>query len=144
MKMEKNGVCEVLYASAYVCGEFASLLEDAGATIDSLLVKEVTNLPGHIQAVFIHNMLKIFGFMSNKTAAADEAGQAKLDEVRNRIIEALPSFTLSGDLEVQERAVGALAVVEYVFKQRKKVRRLRHRFEPFLPLCSAIYRPAHG
>lgn len=120
MKVEKNGVCEVLYAAAYVCGEFAALLEDPEKTIEALLVKDVSNLPGHIQAVFIQNMLKIYSHVASQVKPDDEEAETNLNTLRETILDKLPIFTVSGDLEVQERAIGAVAVISYVNKQRGK------------------------
>ena len=36
-KVEKNGVCEVLYAAAYIVGEFASELDDPLSMMEALL-----------------------------------------------------------------------------------------------------------
>eukprot|EP00038_Savillea_parva_P027238 m.58366 g.58366 ORF g.58366 m.58366 type:complete len:1253 (+) comp7821_c0_seq1:94-3852(+) len=119
-KIEKNGVCEVLYASAYVVGEFAEELDEPLKLLDSLLQPTIANLPGHIQAVCIHNVTKIYGKVGKTIAEDDEAGQESLAEVRKRAIERLGVFAASTDLEVQERAVGAQSLLKYVQKQREK------------------------
>lgn len=131
-KIEKNGVCEVLYAAAYVVGEFAAELDNPLGLIDSLLQPTIANLPGHIQAVCIHNVAKIYGQIGKTIEESDEVcflcapstyfcdvdycalflqeGQAKLTESRKQVMNRLPMFVASTDLEVQERAVGALAL----------------------------------
>ncbi|EFN74144.1 AP-3 complex subunit delta-1 [Camponotus floridanus] len=50
---------EVLYAAAWICGEFSSELEDPLATLQSMLRSQASSLPGHIQAVYVHNILKL-------------------------------------------------------------------------------------
>jgi len=55
----KNGICEVLHACAYVVGEFAEFTEQPLPIISALLQPRATLLPGHIQAVFVHNVLKV-------------------------------------------------------------------------------------
>ncbi|XP_017791921.1 PREDICTED: AP-3 complex subunit delta-1 [Habropoda laboriosa] len=50
---------EVLYAAAWICGEFSSELEDPIATLQSMLRSQASSLPGHIQAVYVHNILKL-------------------------------------------------------------------------------------
>lgn len=117
---EKNGVCEVLYAAAYVSGEFSELLESPSDLIRLLLQERALALPEHIQAVFIHNACKIYGNHSITIAADDEAGQESLAEMRKMMLERLPVFTTSNDLEVQERAVSAVALITYITKQRGK------------------------
>ncbi len=56
----KGGISEVLYAAAWIVGEFSEHLSDARATLDSLLNPKVTSLPAHIQAVFIQNIVKLY------------------------------------------------------------------------------------
>ena len=117
---EKHGVCEVLYAAAYCAGEFAELIEDPATVIDCLLQQRVSGLPGHIQAVFVHNACKIYGESTKRTEPDNEEGQAKLKELRARMLEQLMFFENASDLEVQERAVSAIALIKYVSKQRDK------------------------
>lgn len=120
MGNQKNGVCEVLYAAAYVSGEFAELVESPEDVMESLLLPHATSLPGHIQAVFVQNAVKLYSHISSKVAVDDEAGQEKLVAVRAKMMENLQTFMESQDLEVQERAVGAHALIKYVNKQRGK------------------------
>jgi AP-3 complex subunit delta-1 len=72
---QKNGVCEVMYAAAYVSGEFAANIDDPAAVALTLLGPGTTLLPPHIQAVFVHNAVKIYGFVGNTTKPEDEEGQ---------------------------------------------------------------------
>ena len=61
---EKNGVCEVLYAAAYIVGEYSADLKEHLSVIDAFLKPRVASLPGHIQAVFVHNTLKVYANLS--------------------------------------------------------------------------------
>ena len=56
---QKNGVCEVLYAAAWVTGEFAEFLDEPLAVVTAMLQPRVTSLPGHIQGVYVHNVIKV-------------------------------------------------------------------------------------
>ena len=56
----KDGICEVLYAAAWIVGEFSAYLSDSRSTLDSLLNPKVTALPAHIQAVFVQNIVKLY------------------------------------------------------------------------------------
>ncbi|KAH7641583.1 ap-3 complex subunit delta-1-like protein [Dermatophagoides farinae] len=56
--MNNSSVCEVLYAAAWICGEFADYLPDKEKTIRNLL--SIDNFQPHIIAVFIQNASKIF------------------------------------------------------------------------------------
>lgn len=61
-----SDICEVLYAATWVCGEFASYLEHPRKTLEAMLKAKLDNLPGHIQAVFVQNIFKIYAYiMSN-------------------------------------------------------------------------------
>ena len=50
----------MLYAAAWIVGEFSGHLSDSRATLDSLLNPKVTALPAHIQAVFVQNIVKLY------------------------------------------------------------------------------------
>lgn len=56
----KEGICEVLYAAAWIVGEFSVHLDDSRSTLDALLNSKVTALPAHIQAVFVQNIVKLY------------------------------------------------------------------------------------
>ncbi len=64
--VQKNGICEVLYAAAYVTGEFAEHLDDPLPVLEALLQPRVASLPGHIQSVYVHNALKLYAAFAKK------------------------------------------------------------------------------
>lgn len=76
-------------------------LEDPMQTLEAMLRPKVATLPGHIQAVYVQNAAKLFSTLLQKhegtedTQVAQEAGQL--------LIERLPVFVQSANLEVQER-----------------------------------------
>lgn len=49
---------EVLYAAAWIVGEFASELIDPERTLSILMKPRL--LPGHIQGVYVQNIVKLF------------------------------------------------------------------------------------
>lgn len=57
---QSEGICEVLYAAAWIVGEFSEHLSNPRATLDALLNPKVTALPAHIQAVFVQNLVKLY------------------------------------------------------------------------------------
>lgn len=63
-RVDKDGqgsdICEVLYAATWICGEFASCLENPQKTLDAMLKAKLDNLPGHIQAAFVQNIFKLY------------------------------------------------------------------------------------
>lgn len=117
-QMEKNRVCEVLYAAAWISGEFSEHLPDIHSTLEAMLQAKVTSLPGHIQAVYVQNIAKLYAKI-----LASEAEEEEDDEktsVGEMLIEKLPVFVQSADLEVQERASCILQLIKYVLKLQGK------------------------
>ncbi|GFN96700.1 Ap-3 complex subunit delta-1 [Plakobranchus ocellatus] len=114
----RNGICEVLYAAAWICGEFSEHLSNPKATLEAMLRPKITSLPGHIQSIFVQNILKLYGKIL-KAAEAKEDSELK-SEVHQLLQEKLPVFIQSGDLEVQERACSILQIVKYIVKLEEK------------------------
>ncbi|EZA48333.1 AP-3 complex subunit delta-1 [Ooceraea biroi] len=100
---------EVLYAAAWICGEFSSELEDPLATLQSMLRSQASNLPGHIQAVYVHNILKLATTTFAK--AEKEEDTETMDKIYG-LKDKITAFVCSGDLEVQERSSSALVLFE--------------------------------
>ncbi|EFN83215.1 AP-3 complex subunit delta-1 [Harpegnathos saltator] len=100
---------EVLYAAAWICGEFSSELEDPLATLQSMLRSQASSLPGHIQAVYVHNILKL---AATTFAKAEKEGDTETMEKIYGLKDKITAFVCSGDLEVQERSSSALVLFE--------------------------------
>uniref|UniRef100_A0A8C4T0M7 AP-3 complex subunit delta-1 n=1 Tax=Erpetoichthys calabaricus TaxID=27687 RepID=A0A8C4T0M7_ERPCA len=115
---QRNGICEVLYAAAWICGEFSEHLEDPLQTLEAMLRPKVTTLPGHIQAVYVQNAVKLFAAVLTRRETAGEKQAAQ--ETTEMLIEKLPQFVQSADLEVQERASCILQLVKYIQKLQAK------------------------
>ncbi|XP_035270127.1 AP-3 complex subunit delta-1-like isoform X5 [Anguilla anguilla] len=115
---QRNGICEVLYAAAWICGEFAEHLDDPAQTLEAMLRPKVATLPGHIQAVYVQNAAKLFATVLRGQEGAPD-GQAA-QETTQLLIERLPLFVQSANLEVQERASCILQLVKYVQKLQQK------------------------
>lgn len=115
---QRNGICEVLYAAAWIVGEFPEYLTQPQTTLESMLKHRVTILPGHIQGIYVQNILKLYSNILVKM----EEDESKEDVVRvtQLLIEKLPSFAESADLEVQERACCTLQLLKYVNKLLEK------------------------
>ncbi|XP_057396255.1 AP-3 complex subunit delta-1 isoform X2 [Balaenoptera acutorostrata] len=111
---QRSGICEVLYAAAWICGEFSEHLQEPQQTLEAMLRPKVTTLPGHIQAVYVQNVVKLYAaILQQKERAADtQAAQ----EVTQLLVEQLPQFVQSADLEAQERASCILQLVKHVQK----------------------------
>ncbi|KZC13228.1 PREDICTED: AP-3 complex subunit delta-1 [Dufourea novaeangliae] len=117
---------EVLYAAAWICGEFSSELEDPLTTLQSMLRSQASSLPGHIQAVYVHNILKL------ATATLCKAEKDEDTETMKQIFELkdkIAAFVCSGDLEVQERSSSALVLLEYLKENPGLAQELMESFE---------------
>ncbi|GCC25263.1 hypothetical protein chiPu_0003672 [Chiloscyllium punctatum] len=116
--MQRNGICEVLYAAAWICGEFSEYLQEPNQTLEAMLKSKVTTLPGHIQAVYVQNAAKLYAsvLQQNEQAGNKEAAQ----EITQMLIDKLPQFVQNADLEVQERASCILQLIKYIQKLQAK------------------------
>lgn len=98
---------EALPAGFYFCLPFICVLcpcrhlEEANQTLEAMLRPKVTTLPGHIQAVYVQNMVKLYASILQQKEQAGEKEAAQ--EITQLMIERLPQFVQSADLEVQER-----------------------------------------
>ncbi|KAM4575369.1 AP-3 complex subunit delta-1 isoform 3-T3 [Fundulus diaphanus] len=115
---QRNGICEVLYAAAWICGEFSEHLENPMQTLEAMLRPKVATLPGHIQAVYVQNAAKLFATVL-KGQEGDTDGTAA-QEASQLMIDRLPLFVQSANLEVQERASCILQLVKYIQKLQQK------------------------
>ncbi|XP_062250897.1 AP-3 complex subunit delta-1 isoform X5 [Platichthys flesus] len=116
--MQRNGICEVLYAAAWICGEFSEHLENPMQTLEAMLRPKVATLPGHIQAVYVQNAAKLFATVLKSQEGNTESTPAQ--ETSQLMVERLPLFVQSANLEVQERASCILQLVKYIQKLQQK------------------------
>ena len=102
---------EVLYAAAWIIGEFGSQLDNPENAL-KMLLKERPMLPGHIQAVFVQNSNKLFVNILEKSGTT-----GSVDEIRSAVDvmdQKLPHFISSGDIEVQERSSSSQIIIHLI------------------------------
>uniref|UniRef100_A0A8C7JP63 AP-3 complex subunit delta-1 n=1 Tax=Oncorhynchus kisutch TaxID=8019 RepID=A0A8C7JP63_ONCKI len=116
---QRNGICEVLYAAAWICGEFSEHLEEPMVTLEAMLRPKVATLPGHIQAVYVQNAAKLFATVLRGHEGVP-ADSMVAQETSQLLIDRLPLFVQSSNLEVQERASCILQLVKYIQKLQQK------------------------
>ncbi|XP_034035655.1 AP-3 complex subunit delta-1 isoform X4 [Thalassophryne amazonica] len=116
--MQRNGICEVLHAAAWICGEFSEHLETPMQTLEAMLRPKVATLPGHIQAVYVQNAAKLFSTVVKSQEGNTDSTAAQ--ETSQLMIDRLPLFVQSANLEVQERASCILQLVKYIQKLQQK------------------------
>ena len=71
------------------------------ATLKAMFNPKITSLPGHIQSVYVQNIIKLYSSILIK--AEEEGDDAKIREVGQLLLDKLPMYSQSSDLEVQER-----------------------------------------
>ncbi|RZB38732.1 Adaptin N and/or BLVR domain containing protein [Asbolus verrucosus] len=101
---------EVLYAAAWLCGEFAGELKGPERTLRAML--KYKSLPQHIESVFVHNVLKLFGHVMQRHELAGRYDDVL--ELCDDIAAKLQESVKSGELEVQERSSTSLVIVKIV------------------------------
>lgn len=76
-------------------------LQEPHQTLEAMLQPKVTTLPGHIQAVYVQNVVKLYASILQQKEQDSDAQAAQ--ELTQLMVERLPQFVQSADLEVQER-----------------------------------------
>uniref|UniRef100_UPI00358E5B4D AP-3 complex subunit delta-1 isoform X2 n=1 Tax=Myxine glutinosa TaxID=7769 RepID=UPI00358E5B4D len=127
---QRNGMSDVLYAAAWICGEFAQHLQDSRRALEALLQPRACSLPSTTQAVYLHNSLKLYaGLLLRSNGCSEEKDADQLPDTppaeemadpSQLMLDRLSAFLQSGNLEVQERASCALQLVRYVQKLRAR------------------------
>lgn len=78
-----------------------SLLPNPIETLNAMFNPKVTSLPGHIQSVYVQNITKLYSAILVK--AEIDGDNDKIRELGQLLLEKLPLYAQSSDLEVQER-----------------------------------------
>lgn len=109
-------ITEVLYAAAYLVGEFANELERPLDALTNMLAFQ--SLPPHIQAVFIQNILKLFARLVKECEERQDIDG--ISQLHDMITIQLGEYVKSAELEVQERANTSMIIVSLVHQEIKK------------------------
>ncbi|XP_055327489.1 AP-3 complex subunit delta-1-like isoform X2 [Paramacrobiotus metropolitanus] len=109
---------EVLLSAAWICGEFSEHLIDPRLTMEAMLKSKVISYPAHVQAVYVQNIGKLYSKVIAKAEAEDDYDTVKA--VGQMLVDRLPMFVGSSDLEVQERASTLLQVVQALRKMAER------------------------
>ena len=96
----------VLSAAAFIAGEYAAVLPDAGAVMASLVHTTTTQLPTHALASYIQAIPKVFAALtSNEQVPWTDSRKSEVVLLIARITHFLEPLNLHPSLEIQERAV---------------------------------------
>ncbi|KAF8640908.1 hypothetical protein AX17_000556 [Amanita inopinata Kibby_2008] len=114
--IKDEGSCsEILWAAAWICGEYCGELVEPQRLISHLLKPEVLKLPADIIAVYIQSATKIFGFWAAELAQRWENDYfTEVKAVVGQIAFHIQEFTGSSDIEVQERAANVQQLFKFV------------------------------
>ncbi|KAK0217615.1 adaptin N terminal region-domain-containing protein [Armillaria nabsnona] len=113
---QEEGSCsEVLWAAAWICGEYCSELAEPQKLLPYLLQPGISHLSPDIIAVYIQAAAKIFGFWA--TEVAQHWTEDDLPEVKDLVamfISRGNEFVSSPHIEVQERAANTLQLFRFI------------------------------
>ncbi|KAI0800586.1 Adaptor protein complex AP-3 delta subunit [Fomes fomentarius] len=112
---DEGGCPEVLWAAAWICGEYCSELAEPHKLLSYLLQPRIVSLSSDIVAVYLHAVMKVFG--SWAAELADRWDDDELTRVRGIVddaVERLTDFVAHPDIEVQERAAELLQLFTFI------------------------------
>ncbi|KAK7464464.1 AP-3 complex subunit delta [Stygiomarasmius scandens] len=112
---EEGSCSEVLWAAAYICGEYGSELQDPQKLLPLLLQPEISNLSPDIISVYIQAATKIFGFWAADLASRwsdDDLQQVK--DLVQLVLTGVGKFVASPHIEVQERAANTSQLFAFI------------------------------
>ncbi|KAG9222260.1 hypothetical protein CCMSSC00406_0006557 [Pleurotus cornucopiae] len=118
LNAQDEGSCsEVLWAAAWICGEYCSELAEPQKLIPYFLRPEMSNLTPDIVAVYLHAAVKVFGYWAAELAqrwswANDDPPDVK--EIVDSMVVGMKEFVTSPHIEVQERAANAIQLFNFI------------------------------
>ncbi|CAL1271803.1 unnamed protein product [Larinioides sclopetarius] len=115
---DRNSIAEVLYAAAWICGEFSEMLSSPLSTLEAMMDPKVMFLPSHIQSILVQNAAKLYARVIELCELEDDTESASA--ASNLLLDKMPMFVQSADLEVQERACCILNLVKQIVKLQGK------------------------
>jgi len=115
-----NHISRVLYAAAYVCGEFASYVKNHISVIRTLLDKRVTSLPTNVQCLFVQSAFKVVVAALSQKFDDVDAYRNYMTELLTLTIGDMQPFTESCELEVQERSTTSVFILSWFQEQAEK------------------------
>ncbi|KAL0061526.1 AP-3 complex subunit delta [Marasmius tenuissimus] len=113
---QDEGSCsEVLWAAAWICGEFCGELAEPQKLIPLLLREEISRLQPDIIAVYLQAALKVFGYWGADLAQRwSEDDLEELKDLVRLVSTRMGEFITSPHIEVQERAANTAQLFNFV------------------------------
>ncbi|PPQ99510.1 hypothetical protein CVT24_005300 [Panaeolus cyanescens] len=112
----EEGSCpEILWAAAWICGEYCEELVDPQKLIPYLMDEETSKLSPDILAMYIQATMKIFGYWTSDLGQRWEDGNlTEVKDLVDVIMTRLRQLSGSQDIEVQERAANVLQLFTFI------------------------------
>eukprot|EP00656_Telonema_subtile_P003385 TRINITY_DN11549_c0_g1_i2.p1 TRINITY_DN11549_c0_g1~~TRINITY_DN11549_c0_g1_i2.p1 ORF type:complete len:632 (-),score=227.88 TRINITY_DN11549_c0_g1_i2:103-1998(-) len=104
---------EVLFAAAWIVGEFATSSTNLTEALNVLLAPRVTFMPAHVQGAFVQAAFKVF-VAAIDAASGEDSCIASASMFRGMFAERITVFTQSVHMEVQERACSYQALADII------------------------------
>ncbi|KAF5323446.1 hypothetical protein D9611_005565 [Ephemerocybe angulata] len=106
---------EVLFAAAWICGEYSYELQEPEKVIAYLIQPEVSSLPPDTIAVYIQAATKIFGYWASDLAQRwDDNYLLEVRSTVESVLVRMRELAKSVHVEVQERAANALELFTFI------------------------------
>ncbi|KAG6884488.1 hypothetical protein C0993_010619 [Termitomyces sp. T159_Od127] len=105
---EEGSCSEVLWAAAWVCGEYCDELNEPQKLLPYLLQQEISSLAPEIVAVYIQAATKVFGTWAASVARRwDEEDLTEVKNVVEQLTSRFSELVRSPHIDVQERAANS-------------------------------------
>ncbi|GBE77252.1 AP-3 complex subunit delta [Sparassis crispa] len=116
LNAQEEGSCaEVLWAAAFICGEYCGELAEPQKLLTYLLQPNINVLDPETIAVYLQAALKVFGYWAAELAGRwDNDDLPKVKSLVEMVEERVTEFAASSDIEVQERAANILQLFTFV------------------------------
>ncbi|EPQ60168.1 Adaptor protein complex AP-3 delta subunit [Gloeophyllum trabeum ATCC 11539] len=106
---------EILWAAAWVAGEYCSEIPQPGQLLQYLVQPGISSLTSEIIAVYLHTAAKVFGYWASELAQGwDDSYLPELRDNVDMIVSRSKEYASSHDIEVQERAANVLGLFTFI------------------------------
>lgn len=113
---QRNNICEVLLAAAWICGEYSEYVykrntteipfrhvRDILSVLEAMLKMKISLVPGALLSVYIQNIAKLYSVLLLNYEKDDDFDN--IESLDNLMLSKLPEFEYTDDLEAQERVI---------------------------------------
>ncbi|KXN90087.1 AP-3 complex subunit delta-1 [Leucoagaricus sp. SymC.cos] len=112
---EEGSCSEILWAAAWIAGEYCEELSEPDRLLPYLLKPEITRLPSGTISVYIQAAIKTFGFWTSELAQRwDEDELPAVQNATEMITERMDALVSSPHIEVQERAANIRQLCTFI------------------------------